>query len=41
MSREEEMNHRQMAAAFIQEMIDGLNIIKDPRQRMYVFLKKP
>uniref|UniRef100_A0A1I7TPN9 Cyclin N-terminal domain-containing protein n=1 Tax=Caenorhabditis tropicalis TaxID=1561998 RepID=A0A1I7TPN9_9PELO len=34
MSREEELSYRQMAAAFIQEMIDGLNMVKDPKARI-------
>lgn len=34
MSREEELASRQMAAAFIQEMIDGLNNVKDPKMKM-------
>lgn len=34
MSREEELSYRQMAAAFIQEMVDGLNNIKDPKLKI-------
>lgn len=34
MSREDELTYRQMAAAFIQEMVDGLNNIKDPKLRI-------
>ncbi|CCD63445.1 Cyclin-T1.1 [Caenorhabditis elegans] len=34
MSREEELASRQMAAAFIQEMIDGLNNVKDPKMKI-------
>ncbi|PIC40463.1 hypothetical protein B9Z55_011797 [Caenorhabditis nigoni] len=34
MSREEELTYRQLASAFIQEMIDGLNNVKDPKMRI-------
>ncbi|CAI2349129.1 unnamed protein product [Caenorhabditis sp. 36 PRJEB53466] len=34
MSRDEEMSYRQLAAAFIQEMIDGLNNMKDPKMKI-------
>ncbi|KAF1759992.1 hypothetical protein GCK72_008237 [Caenorhabditis remanei] len=34
MSREEELGYRQLAAAFIQEMVDGLNNVKDPKMKI-------